>query len=117
MNIKEVYWEGYDFQKNLNKLYLSNDNYLLYECGINDFISLYDKMFNTIENIIRTNANLLNADVNILSKNIQDYKETKQSIIMDYHNSQFHIFYIYLEIQSVLKIMLLIFVIMIIFLN
>ena len=49
-------------------------------------------MFNTIENIIRTNANLLNADVNILSKNILNYKETKQSIIMDYHNSQFHIF-------------------------
>jgi len=91
-NIKEVYWEGYDFQKSLNKIYLSNDNYLLYECGINDFISLYDKMFNTIENIIRTNANLLNADVNILSKNILNYKETKQSIIMDYHNSQFHIF-------------------------
>ena len=41
-NIKEVYWEGYDFQKSLNKIYLSNDNYLLYEYGINDFISLYD---------------------------------------------------------------------------
>ena len=49
-------------------------------------------MFNTIDSIIKSNANLLNADVNTLTKNIQDYRETKQNAIITYHNSQFHIF-------------------------
>ena len=87
------------------------------DVGKHDFISLYDKMFNTIDRIIKSNTNLLNVDVNTLSKNIQDYRETKQNAIMSYHNSQFHIFYIHLEIQSVQEILFLIFVIMIIFSN
>ena len=95
-NLKEIYWEGYDINNNSNKIYLSNDSYLLYECGINDFIYLYDKMFNTIEEVVTnsivTHSNQSITDLNTLSKNIQQYRNIKERVIMNYNNSQFHIF-------------------------
>ena len=90
-NLKEIYWEGYDIDNNSNKIYLSNDNYLLYECGINDFISLYDKMFNTIDEIVK-NSYQSTTDLNTLKKTIQQYEIIKEQTITNYNNSQFHIF-------------------------
>ena len=85
-NLKEICWEGYDIDNNLNKIYVSNDNYLLNECGINDFISLYDKMFNTIDEIVTYSSESF-TDINRLRKTIQQYKIIKEQTIMNYNNS------------------------------
>ena len=90
-NLKEIYWEGYDINNNSNKIFLSYDKYLLYECGINDFIYLYDKMFNIIDEIV-TRSNESITDLNTLWNIIHQYKIIKQHTITNYNNSQFHIF-------------------------
>ena len=56
-------------------------------------------MFNTIDEIVKySNQSITN--LNTLSKNIQQYRNMKHQVIMNYNNNQFHIFLYSLRVSK-----------------